>query len=287
MARELDETDVAGGLPPPISGETRLYMIVGDPIAQAGSPALFNAVFRRRNLPAVLVPAHVEGPSLPRFLRGLRGLKNLDGLVITVPHKIAAMDCVDRIGENGRKVGSINAIRCQADGTWAGDNFDGLGCIAGLRAAGHELRGRHLLLLGAGGAGRAVAHAFADAGAARVWVFDPDAGRCAYLADALRAAHPGLLVETGSPDPRGFDTVANCTPLGMKTQDALPVDVDRIAPGTLVVELVLRPATTRLLQVCAARGCAVQPGLGTLQGQVELILDFVGHEATGTRLSPQ
>jgi shikimate dehydrogenase len=268
------------GLPLPLSGETRLYAIIGDPIAQVGSPAAFNSAFRSLGAKAVLVPVHVAAERLEDLLRGLRAIRNLDGIIATVPHKMAVASFLDRVEANGRRVGAINAIRVEKDGngdvSWIGDNFDGVGCTRGLAKAGHTLKGRDILIVGAGGAGRAVAHALADADPSRIRVCDVDGGRRDDLAQSLRMHHPALAVETGPPDPVAFDIVVNCTPLGMRDSDPLPLDPSRIRPGSLVVDVVLRPTPSPLLAAAEARGCATQTGRAMLEGQIEAILGFFG-----------
>jgi shikimate dehydrogenase len=271
----------AEGLPLPLAGDTRLFLIVGDPIAQVGSPRLFNAAFRRRGARAVLSPAHVTAAGLPAFLAGLRLLRNLGGIVITIPHKIAFMDHVDRIEANGRRVGAVNAVRCDADGTWVADNFDGEGCMRGLAEAGGTVAGRSVLLIGAGGAGSAIAHAVADRGPGRLRVHDTDASRLDRLLSGLGAAHPLLASEGGPPDPEGFDVVINATPLGMRAGDPLPVAPERIRPDATVIDVILKPPVSPLLAAAEARGCTVQPGLRMLAGQVEAIADFFGVEGEG------
>ncbi len=264
------------GLPLPIGGDTRLHVIIGDPIAQVGSPGLFNPAFRRRSARAVLVPMHVTPDHLAAAMAGLRRIGNLDGIVVTVPHKIAVMDLVDEIGPSGRRIGAVNAIRRTADGRLVGDNFDGKGCIRGLANDGRSVAGKSILITGAGGAGRAVAHAMADEGPARLRLFDLDEQRLAELAASVRQAHPDLLVETGPAEPEGFEVVVNCTPLGMKPGDPFPIDPARIAPGTLVVDVILKPATSPLIEAAAAKGCPVQRGIRMLEGQVDAICDFFG-----------
>ncbi|WGF89752.1 shikimate dehydrogenase family protein [Marinivivus vitaminiproducens] len=264
------------GLPLPLSGDTRLYMIIGDPIAQVGSPQLFNPAFRRAGVRAVLFPAHVARSGLAAFLQGLRQLRNLDGIIVTVPHKIDVMAHVDRIGPNARAIGAVNVVRCMPDGAWVGDNFDGHGCVSALIASGHRLAGRQALLVGAGGAGTAVAHAMAQAGIARLRLCDPDGERVRRLAGALAVAHPALAIEQDGPDPEGFDLLVNCSPLGMRADDPLPIDPERIASGSLVVDAVLKPAISPLLERARQRGCIVQPGARMLEGQVEAVLGFFG-----------
>jgi shikimate dehydrogenase len=262
------------GLPLPLSGETRLFVIIGDPIAQVGSPGLFNPAFRRRGAKAVLVPVQVAPSDLPAAMNGFRRLQNLDGIVVTVPHKIAVMDLIDEVRPSGRRIGAVNAIRRMADGSLVGDNFDGKGCVRGLVDEGHSLAGKSILIVGGGGAGRAVAHAMSDEGPARLRLFEVDRVRLEQLIASLRDAHPELVVETGPPDPEGFDVVVNCTPLGMQAGDPYPVDPFRIDPATLVVDVILKPATSPLIQAAAQRGCAVQKGIRMLEGQVEAICDF-------------
>jgi shikimate dehydrogenase len=278
----MNETKLYGetaGLPLPLSGETRLYAIIGDPVAQVGSPAFFNAAFRALGAKAVLIPVQVAADGLADLLRGLRTVRNLDGIVVTIPHKLAVAGLLDRIEPNGRRVGAVNAIRVERGGSWTGDNFDGVGCVRGLAKAGHDLAGRSALVVGAGGAGRAVAHAFADAGVTRVRVCDVDDARRDELTESLRAHHPALAVETGPPEPDRFDVVVNCTPLGMRAGDPFPIDPSRIAPGSLVVDVILKPSVSPLLEAAQARGCPTQGGRAMLEGQVEAVLGFFGFAA--------
>ncbi|WP_051328796.1 shikimate dehydrogenase family protein [Geminicoccus roseus] len=262
------------GLPLPLGGDTRLFLIIGDPIAQVGSPGLFNPAFRRRGAKAVLAPAHVAPADLKATMAGLRLIQNLGGIVVTVPHKIAVMDLLDEILPSARRIGAVNAIRRTADGRLVGDNFDGKGCIRALADDGRSVAGRRVLLTGAGGAGRAVAHAMADEKPALLRLYDVDQRRLEELAASVGQAHPGLAVETGAPDPDGFDVVVNCTPLGMRPSDPYPIEPSRIAPSSLVVDVILKPATSPLVEAAAARGCQVQRGMQMLEGQVEAICDF-------------
>jgi shikimate dehydrogenase len=135
---------------------------------------------------------------------------------------------------------------------------------------------RVYLLAGAGGAGRAVAFAVAEAGAASLTVANRTEARADRLARDIGAAYPAVAVVAGPPDPAGHDVVINATSLGMRPGDPLPVLVDRLAPGTLVCDIVTRPEETQLLREAAARGCVPHPGMPMLVGQVDLILDFLG-----------
>ncbi|MFW5680756.1 MAG: shikimate dehydrogenase family protein [Pseudomonadota bacterium] len=274
----MNDASIPGGLPLPLRGTTRVFAILGDPIAQVGSPRVFNTLFRERGLEAVLIPLHVPTDDLPAVLAGLCGCRNVDGVILTIPHKQAVLPLLDRLGDAATRIGAVNAIRRTAEGGFEGDNFDGAGCVLGLRADGHTVRGRRTLLVGTGGAGSAVAHAFADAGVAALTLCDVDPAKAERLAASLGRAYPHLPVEVGGNDPRGFEVVVNGTPLGMRADDPLPVDPARLAPSALVVDVILEPALSPLLRAARARGCAIQPGPRMLEGQALAIARYFGIE---------
>jgi shikimate dehydrogenase len=262
------------GLPLPLTGGTRLFAIVGDPIEQAGSPGLFNQAFRRFDLPAVLVPIQVPASGLRELLSLFRQSGNWDGLVITVPHKVAMCSLVDDLGPAARRTGAINAIRKEADGQLVGDNFDGEGFTRGLAAQGHVVRGRRVLMIGAGGAGRAIAYALADAGVSAITLVDREPQRAEKLAAAVRAENPAVsarAVRSGEERLAEHDVVVNCAPPAAL---GLPVDLSRAGAGTLVVDIVLKPARTPLLAEAGSRGLPTHAGIHMLSGQVEAILTF-------------
>src|SRR5262245_32657613 len=144
-------------------GATRLFVIIGDPVAQARAPAVWSALFAAQGINAICVPLQVASDGLPAALRGIKAMRNIDGMTITVPHKVAAAAHVDRLSDRAARVEAINVMRPQADGTWSGDILDGIGFTSGLLGHGIALAGRRVLLVGAGGAGRAIAFALADA----------------------------------------------------------------------------------------------------------------------------
>jgi len=264
----------AQGVPGPLSGSTRVYAIVGDPIAQVASPRLFNSAFRERGIDAVLVPLHAAPGALRLVIDSFRAIRNFDGLIVTVPHKIAATEWVDELGPQARLTGALNTIRKADDGRLIGENFDGEGFIRGLASRGHTLAGRRVLIIGAGGAGCAVAHAIAAAGAEAIGLFDIDARRAQHLVDGIKAHQPGLDVFEAKPEAAGFDVIVNCTSIGMRTGDPLPVDLTHLASHALVADIILKPVMTPLLLAAQARGCAIHQGPAMLEGQIDAVLDF-------------
>jgi shikimate dehydrogenase len=269
-------TEEVPGLPLPLTGATRLVAIVGDPIDQAGSPALFNAAFRRHGIGAVLVPMLVAAKDIPALVASFRATRNWDGLVVTVPHKVAIAECLDELAPAARRVGAVNAIRKTGDGRLIGSNFDGAGFVRGLQTQGHALAGKAVLVIGAGGAGRAICHSIADEGPRFLTISDLDRARAEALAASVRAEHPGLVVRSGIADAREHDVVVNCSPPDPGSPHSLPVSLDGADELSLVVDIVLKPPWTPLLDAAKARGCATHSGIHMLEGQVDAVTEFFG-----------
>ncbi|TGD99019.1 shikimate dehydrogenase family protein [Methylobacterium nonmethylotrophicum] len=259
-----------------ITGHTRVFGILADPIHQVKAPQGLNRIMAERGVDGVMVPFHVASADLATVLTGLRAVKSFGGAIVTVPHKTAIVPLLDAVSDAARLVGAVNAVRREPDGRLVGEILDGAGFVAGLRAAGHDLRGRSAYLAGAGGAANAIAFALAEAGIARLTVHNRTAARVEDLFGRLRRLFPDLPLASGDPDPTGHDLVVNATSLGLRPDDPLPLDASRLAPGQRVAEIIMQPAETRLLREAAARGCRTHPGLPMLEGQLALMADFLG-----------
>jgi shikimate dehydrogenase len=255
------------------SGATRVLFIVGDPIAQVKAPAGVTRSLREAGVDAIVVPAHVAPADLADFFAMCRRMPNVDGIIVTVPHKFAALALCDDATPASCSIGATNAVRRAPDGGWFGDMCDGAGYVAGLRRAGCEPRGKRALLVGAGGAGSAIAHALVDAGVASLALHEADVERREALAAKLRAYGP-VTPEVGSADPSGFDLVINATPMGMREGDPLPVDARKLSTATFVGCVVTQPAVPPLIEAARARGCATMTGAGMFEAVRERLVDF-------------
>ena len=254
------------------NGAMRLYAIIGDPVSQVKSPAALTQRFREGGTNAALVPLHVPAAHLAEVFASLRLLGNLDGMVITVPHKVRMAELVDSVSERARLVGAINLARREADGRWHGDMADGVGFCRGLAANGFDPAGRKAFVLGTGGAGSAVTVELARLGAA-VRIHDVAPGRAQGLADRLREAGFDAAAVEGA-DPAGADLVVNATPLGMRAGDALPIDPALLSPDMFVADVVIRPPLTPFLEQARARGCRVQAGEAVMLHQLDAMVAF-------------
>jgi shikimate dehydrogenase len=255
------------------SGATRVIYIVGDPIAQVKSPHGVTEAMRARGADVIVVPAHVKPADLDAFFALAQRMPNVDGIIVTVPHKFDAARLCAHVTARARSIGAVNVVRRARDDLWEGDMCDGEGYVAGLRKAGCEPRGKRALLVGAGGAGSAIAHALVDAGVAALALHDADAARRDALAAKLRAYGP-VVPAVGSTDPNGFDLAINATPSGMKEGDPLPLQVDRLAATTFVGDVVTMPPVPPLVVAARARGCGTMTGAGMFEAVSERLVQF-------------
>lgn len=261
---------------PIVDGATRLYGIIGHPIGQVKSPELITPKFRAAGRNALMLPMHVQPERFDETVRGLKALANLDGIVITVPYKVRIVAHVDRLLPTGEQIGAINAMRREPNGTWVGDMFDGRGLVRGLAGLGHAVAGKRVLLLGAGGAGSAIAFALGEAGAASVTLHDVDAAKARDLAARVAKAYPACAIVAGLPKLDGHDILVNATPTGMMPGDGLPADFGTLDPQLIVADIIMKPAETPLLAHARACGCRTMAGRAMLEGQADELIAFFG-----------
>jgi len=259
---------------PGLNGATRLNVIIGDPIAQVRAPRGVTQAFVARGVNAVLVPVQVTPADLADFLAIAARIQNLDGMVVTVPHKFAAYRRCTDATDRAHFIGAVNLMRRRPDGGWYGDMSDGLGFVAAARARGVDPKGKRALLIGAGGAGSAIALALLDAGAGKLAVHDLDTARRDGLIDRLNRRRDGCAL-AGSSDPTGYDFVANATPAGMHGHEALPVDVSKLAPSTYCGCVVTEPAVPPFIAAARQIGCPTSTGTDMYESQEQVIVDFL------------
>jgi shikimate dehydrogenase len=258
-----------------ISGATRVAGVVGDPVRHSLSPVLHNAAYRELGLDWVYVAFEVPDGATRGALEAMRTL-DLAGLSVTMPHKTAAAACCDELSDDAAALHSVNTVSIGSGGRLVGDSTDGEGFLRSLRDAGHDPAGASVVLLGAGGAARAVARALGRAGA-RVVVCarKPDA---AALAAQLGAGQSRPWAErSGAAAAATF--VVNATPVGMGA-DELPLPLDALHPGQVLADLVYHPLETELLRGARNQGAEVVDGLGMLVHQAALQIErWTGHSA--------
>jgi shikimate dehydrogenase len=266
-----------------ISPTTRLCAVIGNPVAHSLSPALHNAAFNALGLDFVYVAFRVE--DLKNALAGMRALENFRGLSVTIPHKLEVIDYLDEVAEIDRAIGSVNTVISE-NGRLYGCGTDGPGALKALHDAGVPLAGANILMLGAGGAARAIAFTLARCATPdRLVILDINRQLLDGLTTDLRAS-TGTTVEGGALDPAmiaarvaAADLIINCTPVGMHPhEERTLVPAELFRQGQSVFDIVYNPLETRLLRDARSRGCSVVSGVEMFINQA--VLQF--EKFTGT-----
>jgi shikimate dehydrogenase len=261
---------------PVITGATRIFAMVGDPIAQARSPLSYNRRIAARGGGAVLVPWHAPEALFDTVMSGLMNTANVYGIVITYPFKHRALPLASQLTAVASRVGAVNALRRQADGTWMGAMFDGDGLVRAARSLIPSFAGLRTMLLGAGGAGRAIAYALAEAGVRYLAIYDADGDKAALLVEGVREFFPDCLAEATGPVLDRPDLLINATPVGLSPHDGLPIELGALRPATVVIDIVARCEGTLLLEFARTIGCPHVGGAAMVEGQADIVLDFFG-----------
>jgi len=259
-----------------VSGRTRLYGIVGDPIEQVRSPEMVTAEMQRRGADAVLVPIHVAPDDFDECLPWLMKVRNLDGLIFTIPYKARACGLANELGRQAQMVGAINALGRGADGRWTGEAFDGIGCVEAFRRRGIGFADKKVMLIGAGGAGAAIGVAVAGQKPAAVRIHDIDQARARALADKVARTEPDIAVVIAPPIAEGVDILLNASPVGMLGDPRMPIEVESLPRDLVVLDAIVKPEKTRLLALAEACGCRTVYGREMMRGQISKIVDFFG-----------
>lgn len=252
----------------PLSGATRLAAVIGHPVIHSLSPAIHNAAFAATGLDWVFVAFDVAVGDVRGALEGTRAL-GIAGLSVTMPHKAAVAELVDELTPAAASLGAVNCV-VNRHGHLLGDNTDGAGFLRGLADdSGHSVSGRRCLVVGAGGAARAVVLACAEAGAEEVVVLNRNRQRGEAAAEL--AGERGRIGEPG--DVARAEMVVNATPIGMGDDQRLPLDPSALSPGQVVVDLVYHPAETPLLRAARRRGLGAHNGLSMLVHQAAVAFE--------------
>jgi shikimate dehydrogenase len=222
---------------------------------------------------------HVAASQLRAVLAGCRAMQNLNGLVVTLPHKVAAAQLCDELTPRARLSGAVNLIRREVDHRLHGDLLDGVGFATALERGGYPFEDARVYIAGSGGAARAIAFALAERRVARIGIANRTGGRADELVARLRQSFPAIDVERAGRTARGYDLVVNATSLGLRAEDDLPLDPASLSPEMLVADVVMNPPTTPLLRIASEIGCRVQRGQAMLDGQIDQLAERLGFAA--------
>ena len=267
-----------------INAHTQFCGVIGNPVEHSLSPAIHNAAFQNLGLNFVYLAFRVE--AIGEAIKGLRALGNFRGASVTIPHKVAAVPFLDSVEPTARHIGAINTIVAEG-GTLTGHNTDAIGALRALREGGAELKGRQVVMLGSGGAARAIAFALGTVtGIERLTLLGIDSQERTALARDLQSktgmtVQESLLAEGALrkilPDSH---VLIHCTPMGMSpkvNETAVPAAL--LHTGLTVMDIVYNPRDTQLLKDAKARGCRTIPGLEMFLHQAAAQFELWTHHA--------
>ena len=249
-----------------INVQTQFCGVIGNPVEHSLSPAIHNAAFRKLSLNFVYLAWKVD--VIGDAIKGLRALGNFRGASVTIPHKVSAVPFLDDLEPTARHIGAINTI-VAVRGRLIGYNTDATGSVRALKEGGVTLEGRRIVILGSGGAARAIAFALAaESGADKLTVLGVDDKERSTLASDLRSK-TNVAIEDAFLDDRALgrtvpeaQVLIHCTPIGMSPKtDATCVPASLLHRGLAVMDIVYTPRETKLLADARCAGCRTIPGL--------------------------
>jgi shikimate dehydrogenase len=246
------------------------------PAAENPTVAMVEAAYRHHALNARYINCDVAAGALGEAVRGARAMGWV-GFNCSIPHKVAVLEYIDGVAPSAALIGAVNCV-VHRDGRLIGENTDGQGFLDSLRTV-IDPASKSLVVLGAGGAARAIAVETALAGATRIAIVNRDAGRGEELAGLLRhrcGADAGFVAWNGIYQvPAGTDIVVNATSVGLfpDSDATVDIDVDSLRPGMVVADVIPNPPRTQLIRAAEARGCTVLDGLGMLVAQGAIAIE--------------
>lgn len=238
------------------------FAVIGDPIAHSKSPAMHNAWFEELGLDATYIPVHVKPEELEQAVQGFRVL-GASGWNVTIPHKTAIIPLLDEVDEFAKKMGAVNTVVRQADGTLKGYNTDGVGFVRSLEeVVGSNEKNRAVLIIGAGGAARGIAFAMQASGYDNITIANRTVTNAQAIVDEMGTGQAITLAEAEQQLAQ-FGLFVQTTPAGLANGDfALPFSLDNMQEGAIVADIVYNPLMTPFLVEAEKKGATIVTGLG-------------------------
>ena len=261
-----------------VSGNTQIFVIFAHPPGQVRAPTLFNQRFKELGIDHIMIPIDVAPLNLVDVVNSMRGISNIRGGVVTIPHKIEIAKLCDELGPGARATGAVNAFRYDADGRLHGDNFDGVGFVAGLKDNGHSLEQKKLLIVGAGGAARAIAAELVGEPIDFIHVTNRSQDKAEEVVKIVKSITQTAKFDSiaqSEIEYTDYDIVINATSLGLNVSDPLPLNTSLLNPHCVVCDIIMKPEETPLLSSAKHAGLKIHYGKHMLDYQLSFIAKFI------------
>jgi shikimate dehydrogenase len=257
------------------TGTTIFYTMIGTPVIQVKSPLYYNRYFAEKGIDAVMIAMDVPADQVREHFGHMRAVSNFGGCIVTIPHKQAAVACMDDLSKRADALSSVNVVRVE-NGRLIGDMVDGLGFMVAVKIHGLSVRGKRAAIIGGGGAGAAIAQAIAESGADEIVIKEIRTERHGFLERLLKNTNPEIKTSFELSSLEGFDLVVNATAVGMNDDPRVPFPTDTLSPAALLADVVTNPKVTPWLAAGLKKGCQVLYGAEMAYGQFGLMGRHMG-----------
>ncbi|WP_146548225.1 MULTISPECIES: shikimate dehydrogenase [Rummeliibacillus] len=251
------------------------YAVIGDPIEHSMSPLMHNAWMAEESRDASYIPIHVQPENLEQAVASLK-LLGCSGWNITIPHKEKIIPYLDELDESARKMGAVNTVVRQPNGTYKGYNTDGLGFVRSLEdEIGDSHRDEQVLIIGAGGAARGIAFALVATGYRHITIANRTVSKAQAICDELDITAKAISLTEAAEQLSGFEILVQTTSAGLNhSAFALPIAMDRLSSTAIVADIVYNPLMTPFLIEAKKKGATVITGLGMFIHQGALAYSY-------------
>jgi shikimate dehydrogenase len=241
----------------------KMFGVIGDPIAHSMSPAMHNDLFDLYEIDAVYLPFYVSKGNLEAAVKGLKAL-GVSGFNVTIPHKTEIIAHLDKVDPLARAIGAVNTVKNE-NGLLVGYNTDGPGFVKGLESLAADLGSRSALIIGAGGASRAIYFSMAQAGIERIDIYNRTTAKAEELVSScpFKVKSKVLGQEAAEKSLDEYQLIIQTTSIGMVPDtESLPLSPENITPNSIVSDIIYNPLQTKFIKEASKRGAAVQNGVG-------------------------
>ena len=260
-------------------GSTKIYGCLADQIDHVKAPTIFSSIFKEKNIDAVMVPIHVEKDSLENVITCLKKIKNFKGMTVTIPHKTNVANLCDHLEQDAEFTQSVNWIKFDKDRKLIGNNFDGLGFVAGFLSQNFLIKNKKVCVFGAGGAAVSIACSLAKQKIKSLRIINRNYDKANELMKKIKVIDKNLFVDATEYKDNyllnDYDIIINATSLGLHKDDKLPFDVSKTLPETVIADIIMQPLDTELLKQAKNLGRAVHYGKYMIDSQIDLAGNFL------------
>jgi len=259
-----------------VNAKFNVYGMLGNPVAQTETPALFNQYCRKNNRAAVMVPFKLSGThDLDNLIQMMKNSQFLSGFVSTIPFKADLYDLCDHCGPDADILGKVNAVKISSTGKVLGEMFDGIGFVEALKLKKFTFPHKNCLIIGCGTAGQAIAIALTRNGVSKCTLVDTNVSALEKFNNIPQINNETYhLMQTVPNDISMFDLIINASPIGMKANDPLPCNLETVRIDSFVGDCTTNFETTPFIHIAKQKGCPVITGADMASGHLLSIVKF-------------